>query len=1199
MSSLYASQLMLTGAGGQGNGTSLRHEDGALTVRGGGLVVAGRDLADLAGGVSVPPGGANPTLPTPTPLELDIRAKFGIDQRVWSRTLPAFPVQYSDADKTEQRAAGAALKTRLETAAANGDAVQLEARVYRFQVQVSLTGKRNLTIAGAPGGGTLLVTEFISTGGNGSCLQFTNCEGVTVRDLAWDTDPLVYQACGMVTRADPTTLTFDIALLPGHALADPNSNDPWPNHRFKVWDVSGSSPVCLTTGQPSYSAATPLGGGSYRIAVKDASTWAGIAPSLAEDSDVLPYWRAVSLESKNCPNFAVYNYSDGAHLDGTTATGCKDMTLLNIDILCGCPPLAESCTRGTSRMQNVRCLPPAGTSRLVGGMPRQHSLDGGNMVVEDCAFDTHYDDGINLYSAGGAIVASATRGSATMVCAHGSVNPCPVAAGLTLAFYDLGTKCRVFQATVVAFAAPEFNPDPAGNPDAFDTWYRGITTLTTMRFRTTVTLDAAPDVDLTHCITEVVGRYSTASVTVRGCFFRWASAQALLLRAKSALVEGNLFDSNEGQAVDAGAKLSWGEGGFVSNFTVRNNVVRNSPSAAWARNGGAYRGAAITFMNEPVATNTYVASPSMTGMVVEGNVFVRGGGPAIGALQVADLVVRGNTLVSPGADADPSAATVTVPAAIAVDLCLRAAVTDTRADLSDSPSDRLVLSGPGATGTTESGTVFLSSATSRGAGLGVGALAGSGARDVAAGERAMGPGTSATRSVAVGWAAMGDAQGLGANDCVAVGYEALRSGSSSGGGGSNVAVGRGAMRGRVAGRTAGSQCVAVGALALAAGGMRKNVAVGYGALQLSAASSNVAVGHGAMMSNVLGDQNTAVGLAAMSGMAGGQNTAVGCLAMLSGLGSGNVAIGLNTLRSANCSSTVAVGNGVLGTCAGGNNTGLGTSALSSNSTGSNNTGVGRSALSALSTQTNCTGLGYNAQVTDNNQVQLGNSAATTYVYGTVQNRSDARDKAGVRDTLLGLDFINRLRPVDYRWNLRDDYAQTERRVTGVRVTGGSPPDWAPGDGVQVAFVTGGGGETVVDAVVVDGATLHVSLSDASAAALGTEASARLPAWPGAEVEVEVGDVPVVRADDGSMTRTRFHHGLIAQEVQAAAAAMDTEFGGLQWHAHGGTGRDVYTLGYDELVAPLIKAVQQVSARADALGQRVQALEAELAAGRAA
>jgi hypothetical protein len=28
----------------------------------------------------------------------------------------------------------------------------------------------------------------------------------------------------------------------------------------------------------------------------------------------------------------------------------------------------------------------------------------------------------------------------------------------------------------------------------------------------------------------------------------------------------------------------------------------------------------------------------------------------------------------------------------------------------------------------------------------------------------------------------------------------------------------------------------------------------------------------------------------------------------------------------------------------------------------------------------------------------------------------------IRDTILGLDFINKIRPVDYKWNYRGDYS---------------------------------------------------------------------------------------------------------------------------------------------------------------------------------
>jgi hypothetical protein len=71
--------------------------------------------------------------------------------------------------------------------------------------------------------------------------------------------------------------------------------------------------------------------------------------------------------------------------------------------------------------------------------------------------------------------------------------------------------------------------------------------------------------------------------------------------------------------------------------------------------------------------------------------------------------------------------------------------------------------------------------------------------------------------------------------------------------------------------------------------------------------------------------------------------------------------------------------------------------------------------------------------------------------------------------------------------------------------------------------------------------------------------------------------------DGSKKRNRFHQGLIAQEVKEVCDRLGVDFGGLQNHAVNG-GDDVMTLGYAELIAPLIKAVQQLSARIDAIEQ---------------
>lgn len=178
-------------------------------------------------------------------------------------------------------------------------------------------------------------------------------------------------------------------------------------------------------------------------------------------------------------------------------------------------------------------------------------------------------------------------------------------------------------------------------------------------------------------------------------------------------------------------------------------------------------------------------------------------------------------------------------------------------------------------------------------------------------------------------------------------------------------------------------------------------------------------------------------------------------------------------------------------------------------TGDNNVGLGRNTHAASPpTVTNATAIGDGAFVQGSNEVQLGNSATTTYAYGAVQMRSDGRDKTDVRDTVLGLSFLKALRPVDFRWNYREDYER--------------PAD-IPDDADWTA-----------------------------------------PA-------------------PGSRGRQRYHHGFIAQEVEAVLTEQGVDFGGYQDRTVAG-GRDVKSIGYTELVGPLVKAVQE-------LAQKIEALEA--------
>ena len=292
-----------------------------------------------------------------------------------------------------------------------------------------------------------------------------------------------------------------------------------------------------------------------------------------------------------------------------------------------------------------------------------------------------------------------------------------------------------------------------------------------------------------------------------------------------------------------------------------------------------------------------------------------------------------------------------------------------------------------------------------------------------------------------------------------------------------------------------STAIGFGAVVGAEGAFADNaVAIGYNSSAV--VGNTTAIGASAEVTQQLG---TAVGYNAAATEAStalGYNAQATGIANSTAIGRDSVATGEQSVVVGSQAQGVAYRNVTVGAQAGVGFDGI------------QNTFLGGIAGVQTVTYTNCTLLGYGTAVTGSNQVQLGNYSTTTYAYGAVQNRSDARDKADVRPTVLGLDFILSLRPVDFKWDHRDSYREVDND----------------------------------------------------------------------------GNVTIL-PKDGSRKRNRFHHGLIAQEVKAACDAAGVDFGGYQDHSIKG-GDDVLSIGYEELIAPLIKAVQQLSAEVAELKSKI-------------
>lgn len=187
------------------------------------------------------------------------------------------------------------------------------------------------------------------------------------------------------------------------------------------------------------------------------------------------------------------------------------------------------------------------------------------------------------------------------------------------------------------------------------------------------------------------------------------------------------------------------------------------------------------------------------------------------------------------------------------------------------------------------------------------------------------------------------------------------------------------------------------------------------------------------------------------------------------------------------------------------------------------------------------------------------------VYGVTSNfSSDARLKDDIQDEPLGLDFIESLRPVAFVWRDTDDTQAVERAE----------------------------GSLDREAYAIEVAPHHRRIRRIRALMHGgrisdVEADERVKAERAAIAAIEQRHFyPLIEAQRKRRRGRRLHHGLIAQEVKAALDAAGVDAGFWQQNPQG-----EQSLSYNELIAPLIKSVQQLAERNAELERRMAALEA--------
>jgi len=428
---------------------------------------------------------------------------------------------------------------------------------------------------------------------------------------------------------------------------------------------------------------------------------------------------------------------------------------------------------------------------------------------------------------------------------------------------------------------------------------------------------------------------------------------------------------------------------------------------------------------------------------------------------------------------------------------------------------------------------------------------------VAVGVGAAASNTSGEKNTAIGaYSLLSEDDG---DENTAIGYNALKSQAGTSGQVGNTAVGTSAganvttgtdnvFVGRSAGSTATTitNSVGIGALALGGTGAKTSTAV-----------QSTAVGHSALAAITNGERNTAIGHSALSACVDGDmNTAVGSGVLSrcnpSGGSGENTAIGNN----AGGYLTTGTANTFIGSSAG-----QGKTDGSAPTTGASNTAVGRNA-------------GYLLQGAAHSNTLIGADAGDLITTGTnnvcIGKGTDPSAAGGTNQIVIGVSAAG--------------HGDNIAVIGDANITAIHPAD---DNGVSL-----GSGTYSFDQIYLDGSTLGTSdrrvKENITTLSLGLEFINKLnPVSFKKKDKEEVydGDRMIQRA----ITHKRKHTGFIAQEIKQVMDDMNistNDFGGYV-DANIKEGVDKLFLRYEEFIAPIVKAVQELSAKVAELESKLE------------
>jgi hypothetical protein len=522
------------------------------------------------------------------------------------------------------------LNTLIQTAITSGQpSLRLPAGTIRLDQTIEIKRAKNLEIDGTG-------TTLVMTGATQSTLRIKDCDGLTLRGLTLDYDPLPFTQ-GVITRADARTVEFTVD--EGYPDLDADYKGatyfftPDGKRHSSFADFYKSSRFDVVSprkGRAHFGENLPAIPSAGDLMVVDRRHMPGVASAVEIRGNTGPVSiREVTMRAS--PSIAfVGRYGEGL------------VTFDHVTIRPGPPP--TNATR------------PRLLSTNADGINFAQSRVG--PLVENCDFSGMGDDSFNVHGFLFPVmrVLSPTRLLIAYKYGAGSFTR-PIRAGDTVRLHSEGAFAIVGRSALSAFTPLDSPGDiTAAEFRALFPTYRSDS-YTVYRVDLTSPLDARPgqwiDLPALNC----------PGYVVRENYFHDHRGRGLRIMGDDGLVENNRFERITKSAISVGPEIAyWREAGWVENLVIRGNTLRDIGTDISLAAANSYVPGAIGIF---VRTDRPLPPHPNENrhIVIENNRVENCSVAGIHAYAARDLVIRGNTLVrtnlTRGTGTEPSNGLVT------------------------------------------------------------------------------------------------------------------------------------------------------------------------------------------------------------------------------------------------------------------------------------------------------------------------------------------------------------------------------------------------------------------------------------------------------------------------------------------------------------------------------------------------------------